>query len=207
MAIKNIIFDFGGVLLDWDPRYFYQDIFKDKEKTEYFIQNICTSEWNSQMDRGVPFQEAIEQLQKVHPEYAKEIGLYRIGWDTMLRGEIPEGVRMFNCFVKDGRYPLYGLTNWSAETIDVAYSRYEFLKDFKGIVVSGEEKLIKPDPKIFKLILKRYDLKASECIFIDDSIKNIKAASELGICALQCTGDYQSLEKELHKLTGVDFGA
>ncbi|HIV15379.1 MAG TPA: HAD family phosphatase [Candidatus Avisuccinivibrio pullicola] len=205
MAIKNLIFDFGGVLLDWNPRYFYNGVFKDEKKADDFIKNICTSEWNAQMDRGVPFAEAIAQLQKEHPEYEREIGLYRIGWDTMLKGEIEEGVRMFRDCVKDGRYPLYGLTNWSAETINVAYRRFSFLKDLEGIVVSGEERMIKPDKRIYQVLLERYHLKPEECVFIDDNPDNVAAAAKLGIHALRCTGDYTALKQELHKLTGINF--
>ena len=145
VEIKNVIFDFGGVLLDWNPRYLYNDVFNDKEKMEYFLEHICSSTWNAQMDKGVPFKDAVARLQEQYPEYKEEIALYETGWPKMLKGEIADGIDIFNKVEEVGRFRIYGLTNWSAETFPVAFSRYRFLDDFEGIVVSGEEEMIKPE--------------------------------------------------------------
>ena len=183
-GIKSIIFDFGGVLVDWNQRYFYKDYFKNDEEMEYFLANVCTSEWNSEFDRGVSFAEGIRNLQARHPEYAEAIGLYREGWEKMLGGEFPDTVELLR-EMKDRGYAVYGLTNWSAETIGIAYARFGFFKLFDGIVVSGEEKMIKPDPGIYRLLLDRYGLRPEECVFIDDNAANVEAARKLGIHAIR----------------------
>ncbi|MGN0902369.1 MAG: HAD family hydrolase, partial [Succinivibrio sp.] len=140
MTIKNVVFDFGGVLLDWNPRYFYKEVFNNDEKMEFFIKNVVTSTWNAQMDRGRTFEECINELAALNPEYEKEIRMYRTGWEKMLKGEIESGVKVLNAVQKSGRFKVYGLTNWSAETFPYAFNTYKFLQSFEGIVVSGEEK-------------------------------------------------------------------
>ncbi|AWA28826.1 HAD family hydrolase [Flavobacterium magnum] len=195
MAYKNIIFDFGGVLVDWNPRYLYQDHFKDPEQMEWFLKNICTDEWNIEQDRGRTLSEATAMLQRQFPEHHDAIGLYYGKWETMLRGEIPGTVALLHRLKEKG-FPLYGLTNWSAETIGIAYRRFAFFGLFDGIVVSGTEKLIKPDPAIYRLLFERYKLKAEECIFIDDNIHNVNAARGLGIHAIHFKDPVQ-LENEL----------
>ena len=177
--IRNIVFDFGGVLIDWNPRYLYRTYFNDDKKMEYFLSNICTSEWNTEQDRGRPFDEGVRLLEERFPEYAEEIRMYRDRWGDMLGGEFPETVSLL-MKLKGLGYGIYGLTNWSAETYPIAYSRYPVLHQFDGTVVSGQERLIKPDPMIFNVLLKRYGLDAGECIFIDDSKANIEAAGRLG---------------------------
>jgi haloacid dehalogenase superfamily, subfamily IA, variant 3 with third motif having DD or ED len=178
MNIKNIIFDFGGVLVDWNPQYLYKQVFADKSEMNFFLENICTSEWNARQDAGRSLKEATETLQKQHPEYQKEIQMYYKDWIQMLGGEILENTRLLKPLKK--KYRLFGLTNWSAETIPLAYKEYAFFKELEGIVVSGEEKIIKPEKAIFEILLKRYHLKAEESLFIDDNINNIKTAESLG---------------------------
>ncbi|UPT69582.1 MAG: HAD family phosphatase [Flavobacterium sp. JAD_PAG50586_2] len=182
MKIKNIIFDFGGVLVDWNPRHLYKDHFKDTEEMESFLKNICTEEWNIEQDRGRSLSEGTIELQNKFPEHSASIRLFYDQWEVMLKSEIPETVALLYKLKKN--YPLYGLTNWSAETIDIAYRRFPFFKEFDGIVVSGVEKLIKPDKRIYQLLLDRYDLKAEESIFIDDNIHNVEAAREIGFYAI-----------------------
>lgn len=194
MAIKNVVFDFGGVLLDWNPRYFYRDIFKDDEKMEYFMKNIITSTWNSQMDRGRTFAECMNELSQLNPEFATEINQYRSGWETMLKGEIPEGIKLFNAVEKAGKFKMYGLTNWSAETFPYAFNKYKFLQKLEGIVVSGEEKMIKPEKGIYLTLLERYNLKPEETFFVDDNINNVEVAMSRGIHALQFTGTQDNLD-------------
>lgn len=177
--IKNIVFDFGGVLLDWNPRYLYRTVFEDEKEMEHFLANICTNEWNVEQDRGRPFSEAVELLQARHPEYQEAIQLYSDQWEMMLKSELPESVELLRELKEQG-YHIWGLTNWSAETIPVAYRKYDFFKLFDGIVVSGEEKLIKPDKRLYQVLLDRYMLDAEESVFIDDSQPNVQAARELG---------------------------
>jgi 2-haloacid dehalogenase len=183
MNIKNIVFDFGGVLVDWNPRHLYRNYFKDEKEMEYFLANICTNEWNAEHDRGRSFDEGVRILTEKFPQYAELIRLYRDKWDVMLKGALPESVELLRQLKSEG-YKLYGLTNWSAETFPVAWARFDFFRWFDGIVVSGEEKLIKPDPAIFELLLSRYGLKAEETVFIDDGPANVETAQHLGFKAI-----------------------
>lgn len=178
-SIRNIVFDFGGVLIDWNPRYLYRTYFNDDREMEYFLSNVCTGEWNAEHDRGRTFDEGVRLLEERFPQYSEAIRLYRDGWESMLNGEFPGTVALLMKLKKLG-YGIYGLTNWSAETFPIARSKYPVLHRFDGIVVSGQEKLIKPDPKIFGILLERYGLNAGECIFIDDSPANIETAARLG---------------------------
>lgn len=178
--IKNVIFDFGGVLVDWNPRYFYRSVFRTEEEMEHFLAHVCNTEWIVSMDAGTTFADAISMRQEQFPQYAKEIGLYREGWEQMLRGELPESVALLRRLKSEG-FGLYGLTNWSAETIDVAFRRFEFFSLFDGIVVSGREKMVKPDECIYRLLLERYGLVADSCIFLDDNTANVEAACKVGI--------------------------
>ena len=182
MDIKNIIFDFGGVLVDWNPRYLYKDHFQNENEMEHFLKNICTEEWNIEQDGGRTLSEGTILLQKKFPEFHSIIQLFYDKWEVMLKGDIAETVALL--YKLKTKYKIYGLTNWSAETISVAYKRFPFFKEFDGIVVSGEEKMIKPNPQIYHLLLDRYNLKAENTIFIDDNIHNIKAAEKIGLYAI-----------------------
>lgn len=197
--IKNIIFDFGGVLVDWNPRYYFKNHFKDDERMEYFLRNIAVDEWNAEQDRGRTTKEGTEILVKKHPEWEQEIRGYYDNWTTMLRAEIPENVAVLRKLAKTD-YELFGLTNWSHETFPYALENYDFFQLFEGkIVVSGEEKLIKPDPAIWNLLLERYQINAEESVFIDDNAKNIEAAKKLGFITVHIT-DNTDLEAELESL-------
>lgn len=176
--IENIIFDFGGVLVDWNPRYLYADYFETEQEMEFFLQNICTGQWNEEQDRGRPLAEATDLLVKQFPDHEKLIRLFYGQWEKMLGGEISGTVELLYA-LKD-HFKLYGLTNWSAETITIAYERFHFFNALDGIVVSGAEKIIKPDERLFQILLKRYDLDAAKSLFIDDNINNINTANELG---------------------------
>lgn len=197
---NNIIFDFGGVLLDWDPRYLYKTYFNDDEKMEYFIANICTGTWNAQMDGGKPFAEAVKELSAQYPEWKEAIELYHSGWSKMLRGELADGVGLFRKVKADPRFTVYGLTNWSAETFPYAFNHYRFLDDFEGIVVSGEEKMIKPDKRIYYTLLERYHLKADTCIFIDDNEANLETARKIGIHAIHWRHNPDEVMAEIESL-------
>lgn len=195
--IKNIIFDFGGVLIDWNPIYLYSKLFDDETEMNHFLENICNSEWNIQQDAGRSLQEATEILQKEHPAYKEFIGHYYSRWDEMLGGVLKDNVRVLELL--KSKYPIYGLTNWSAETITIAYDRYEFFSHLKGIVVSGDEKLIKPDPKLYDVLLERYNLNANESLFIDDNAQNIETARNMGFQTIHYLED-TDLEKEVREM-------
>lgn len=177
--MKDIIFDFGGVLIDWNPRYLYRKIFPTEQEVEWFLENVCTSQWNTQQDAGRSFEEGIELLEKKFPEYAFAIRFYYTRWEEMLGGEIAGTVQILRELKARG-YRIFGLTNWPAQTFAIARRRFDFIKEFDGIVVSGQEKLVKPDPQIYARLLERYNLRAPNCIFIDDNQANISKAADLG---------------------------
>ena len=202
-TIKNIIFDFGGVLMDWNPRYFFKDYFNDDEKMEFFLRNIADDDWNAEQDRGRSLAEGTEILVAKFPEWETEIRAYYDNWTTMLRSDIPENVAVLRQ-LKHSDYELFGLTNWSAETFPYALANYDFFEIFNGkIVVSGEEKLIKPDPKIWQILLEKYSIQSNESIFIDDNPKNIETAKNLGFITVHITEE-TNLAEELREL-GVEF--
>ncbi len=176
--IKNIIFDFGGVLVDWNPEYLYNEVFDNREDMNYFLSEICNSEWNTMQDAGQTLAKGTELLKQKHPEYSNLIAMYYNKWEVMLKDKIDANTDLLPLLKV--RYHLFGLTNWSAETFPIALKRFGFFKLFEGIVVSGEEKLVKPDRRIFDVLLNRYNIKANESIFIDDNRDNIIAAEKLG---------------------------
>jgi len=181
-TIDTIIFDLGGVLVDWNPKYVYRDVFDgDEEKVDWFLNNICTSEWNVAHDEGRPLKEGTELLVNQFPEYESLIRLYYDRWPDMLGGPIPDSVDILQQLKQTNAYNLYALTNWSAETFPVALDRFDFLTQFEGIVVSGAEKTRKPFQKIYDITLDRYNISPEKAIFIDDNFDNVKAAEELGI--------------------------
>ena len=194
-TIKNVVFDFGGVLLDWNPRYFYKSIFNDDQKMEYFLQNIATSTWNAQMDKGRSFEECMKELAEQYPEYKDPIMLYRKGWETMLKGPIESGMRVLDAVMNAEKFKVYGLTNWSAETFPGTFNKYKFLQKFEGIVVSGEEQMIKPEKGIYLTLIERYNLVPEETFFMDDNIQNVETALSRGINAVQFTGTDKNLEQ------------
>jgi len=199
MEIKNIIFDFGGVLVDWNPRYFFKDYFNDDERMEYFLKEIAHDEWNIEQDRGRSLSEGTDVQVKQFPEWEKEIKAYYDNWTVMLKSDIPHHVEILRKLKKTD-YELFGLTNWSEETFPYALENYDFFQLFEGkIVVSGTEKLIKPDPKIWHILLERYHLNAEESVFIDDNFKNIEMARSLGFQVIHITPE-TNLEHELINL-------
>lgn len=194
--ITTVIFDLGAVLIDWNPRYVFKHLFVTKEAMEYFLENICNNEWNELQDAGRSFEDATKILIQKFPEYSAEIEAYYGRWEEMLAGPIHETVSLLSKIKTDNKYRLLALTNWSAESFPIALKRFEFLSWFDGIVVSGEEKLKKPDPEIFNLLLDRYLLNSSECLFIDDNINNIKSAKVLGF---QCV-HFEDVETSLNEI-------
>jgi 2-haloacid dehalogenase len=185
MHLQNIIFDFGGVLIDWNPKYLYGNVFDTEEEMNYFLENVCRYDWNVLQDAGRPVSEATMLLQEKHPEYSEQISYYYGRWEEMLGGTIDENVKLIKPLKK--RYKLFGLTNWSAETLPIAIDRYSFFKDLDGIVVSGDEKIVKPDPKIYEVLLSRYNLDAESSLFIDDNADNIETANKMGFKTVHFT--------------------
>jgi 2-haloacid dehalogenase len=177
--IKNVVFDFGGVLIDWNPRYLYRKVFNDDEAMERFLSEVCNGEWNEKHDGGRPFREGIEELITKYPDESGKITMYFDRWEEMVGGEI-NGTPGLIYELKSLGYALYGLTNWSGETFPRVKPCFGFLQEFDGIVVSGDEKLLKPDPAIFRLMIDRYDLIPEESLFIDDNPKNVEVAKSLG---------------------------
>lgn len=192
--ITTIIFDLGGVLIDWNPRYVYRTIFDSEEKIDWFFENICTNEWNENQDAGKPLQEATEELVAKYPGHEMEIRAYYGRWEEMLGGPIAETVEMLRTLKETKKYKIYALTNWSAETFPVALQRYDFLHWFDGIIMSGEEKTRKPFPEIYQVLLDRFKVNSSEAVFIDDSLRNIKGAEAIGIAGIHFQTPQQLLQ-------------
>ena len=201
--MKNIVFDFGGVLVDWNPHHLYDKYFGSREKAEWFINNICLYSWNLQMDGGKPFAEGVAELQAEHPEWSEAIAIYHTRWIEMMNGEI-EGMASVIRRLKMAGYGVYGLTNWSAETFPMVRDTYPVFQEFDGIVVSGEEHLLKPDAAIYKCLLERYALQAEESLFVDDNADNVAGARNVGMKAIQFTSA-EELERELKDVFGMQF--
>lgn len=183
-SIEVVVFDLGGVLIDWNPRYLYRRLFDDAEAMERFLSEICSPEWNERQDAGRPWHEAVADLVARHPDRAAMITAYHQRWQEMLGGDMTDAVDVLKELKAQG-LRLYALTNWSHETFPVARRLFAFLDLFEGIVVSGEEKLIKPDPAIFHRLLTRYDITPSRAVYIDDSPRNVAAAADVGLRALR----------------------
>lgn len=179
-----IVFDLGGVLLDWNPRHLYNKTFSSPEEMEYFLSEICSPAWNEQMDSGKPFQAAVAELQEKFPEYQDQIAAYHTRWIDMVSGEIPGTVEILK-EVKEAGYKIAALSNWSMETFPLIKDQYPFLKWFDPLVISGEEGVCKPDPKIYQIILEKLGSEAGDCLFIDDVEKNLIAAEKMGFRVLQ----------------------
>ena len=195
---KTIIFDLGGVLIDWNPDYVYKAIFKDEEKLAWFYREICTMDWNENQDAGYPLEKATEERVALFPAYEEWIRMYYGRWEEMLGDAIEGTVSLLRQCIANPKLRVVALTNWSAETFPVALNKFDFLHWFEGIVVSGEEKTRKPFPEIYKTTLSRFNLDPEECLFIDDNLRNVKAAELLNIPSIQFKSPEQ-LEKELKK--------
>jgi 2-haloacid dehalogenase len=178
--VRAVVFDLGGVLIDWDPRYLYRKLFDDEAAMERFLATVCTTEWNAQHDRGRPFAEGVAELVARHPEHAAAIVAWQERFLEMLAGDIAGTVQLL-AELRDGGRRLYALSNWSAETFRLARGRFPFLEWFDGMVISGEERLAKPDREIFELLLERFALDPAATLFVDDVHANVAAAASLGL--------------------------
>jgi 2-haloacid dehalogenase len=182
MEIKTIIFDLGGVLLDWNPLYVYDDnYFESQEQRDFFFSTICTGDWNEEQDAGKPISDATQELVAKFPEWEQPIRDFYGRWTDMLRGNIPETVDILRQLKESGAYRLYALTNWQAELFQIALVRHAFLYWFDGRLVSGVEKIRKPFPEFYQLLLTRFSIDPSTAIFIDDNLRNVAAGEAMGI--------------------------
>jgi len=198
-GINTIIFDLGGVLIDWNPRHLYRTIFGDDHAAmEWFLANVCTQEWNLQQDAGRPWREAVAEAQACHPNHAVHIRAYWERWEETLGGAIEGTVALLD-ELRSKPVRLLALTNWSAETFPIGRQRFPFLDWFEGIVVSGAEKQIKPDRAIYELLLQRYRVDPERAVFIDDSAANVEGARRAGLHAIHFR-DPPALRRELAAL-------
>lgn len=184
-ASRTVIFDFGGVLVDWNPRHLYRKLFGgDDAAMERFLAEVCTPDWNLRQDAGRPFAEAIAELVAQHPEQAALIRAFHERWPETLGDAIAGSVAILG-ELRTAGHRLYGLTNWSHETWPLGRARFSFFDWFEGIVVSGEERLIKPDPRIFARLFERYGVDPSRAVYIDDVAANVAGAAAVGLDAVQ----------------------
>ncbi len=180
--IDTIIFDLGGVLIDWNPEYVFLDAFNgDREKMDWFFDTICTNDWNENQDAGYPLAQATQDLVEKFPDYERYIRMFYGEWENMLGGAIEGSVKILEALIKSNNYKVVALTNWSNETFPIAQKRFEFLNWFEGIVVSGDEKTRKPFKDIYEITLNRFNIIPEKSVFIDDNLRNIDAANALGI--------------------------
>ena len=199
MNIETVIFDLGKVLIDWEPRRLFRKIFDDEEEMEYFLNNICTPDWNVQQDKGRLIADANELLIAQFPKYKNQIEAFYGRWEEMLGGPIQPTVDILTHLHQTKSHRIIALTNWSAETFPVAIRDYPFLQFFEGILVSGDEGMIKPDLAIYDLVCKRYNIDPTTAVFIDDSLKNIKGCEAYGMKGIHFKSGEQ-LRKELEEL-------
>ena len=193
--MRNIIFDFGNVLVEWHPERVYGEYFGDEAKAWWFLRHVADLDWRQRIDAGESQDACIAELKARQPEYAEAIELYRSHWREMLTGEMP-GMRELLIELRVKGYGIYGLTNWSMETFPAARERFGILQLIDRYVVSGAEGLVKPDPRLFRVLLDRYGLKAEECTFVDDNPDNVAAARALGMEGIVFHGA-EDLRKQL----------
>lgn len=195
--MKNIIFDFGNVLVQWHPELVYGDYFGDEAKAWWFLRHVADMDWRQRIDAGESVDGCIREKQAQYPEYAEAVELYRSRWREMLTDEVP-GMRQLLSELPAAGYQLFGLTNWSMETFPEAREHFGILQMIDRYVVSGAEGLVKPDPRLFQVLLDRYQLKADECLFIDDNPDNVAAAKGMGMLGIVFNGA-EDLRKKIFK--------
>jgi 2-haloacid dehalogenase len=182
-----VVFDIGGIFLDWDPRHLYRKMFDDETRMEWFLEHICTAEWHDAHDRGHPMAASCAELALVHPEWATEIAAWCERAEEMVGGVMDDAVSVLRELKARG-VPCYALTNMEAETYPGRVLRYEFFALFDGIVVSAFEGAAKPDRAIFEVVVRRFGLTASQTLYVDDRPENVAAARTYGFQAHLFTG-------------------
>jgi 2-haloacid dehalogenase len=194
----TVVFDVGNVLLRWDPRNLYRKIFDDEARIEWFLSTVCTPEWNVEQDRGRDWDEAVSLLVSRHPDHEAPIRAFHERWHETVSGTFEQNVTLLEQLRRAG-VPNYCITNFSGVKFQEAQQRYPFLSGFDGAIVSGDERLLKPDPAIYRLLLDRYGLNAEDCIFIDDSAANVRGAQNVGMHAIRYL-EPMDLAAELRRL-------
>jgi 2-haloacid dehalogenase len=194
----TVVFDIGNVLIQWDPRHLYRRLIPDEAAMERFLAEVCTDAWNLEQDRGRTWAEAVAERTALFPQHEALIRAYSERWHDMVPGEVPGTVALLEALRARG-VPLYAITNFSVEKFAEAQARFPALRGFRDVVVSGTERLLKPDPAIYRLLLARNGLEAARCLFIDDSEKNVRGAEAVGMRAHHCR-DAPRLEAELRTL-------
>lgn len=184
--IDTVVFDIGNVLLEWEPRHVFRKVFNDPARVDWFLTEVCCGDWNRQQDGGRPWAQAEAEAIARHPELAKEIRLYRSRWHEMVPAVIDDGIAI-HAELQAAGVPLYAITNFAADTFAESQRRFPILTEFTGIIVSGAEHLLKPDPAIYRLLCKRYGLDPTRCVFIDDSAANCDGARTIGMAAVHHT--------------------
>jgi 2-haloacid dehalogenase len=183
-VITTVVFDLGGVLIDWDPRHLYRQMFADPEEMEIFLRDVVSPDWNAEQDAGRTWAEATALLLEQHPEHEPMITAYVERWDEMLAGPLEGSVAVLSD-ARDAGLRIYALTNWSAETFPRARTLFPFLEWFEGIVVSGDEGIRKPDPEIWRRLISRYAIDPATTVYIDDMPRNVEVATDLGFQAIR----------------------
>ncbi|SEO04729.1 HAD family phosphatase [Mucilaginibacter sp. OK283] len=197
--INTIIFDLGAVLIDWNPHYVYKTIFDDEQEMHDFLANVCTSDWNEEQDAGRSLQEGTDLLVARFPEHEANIRAFYGRWIEMLGEPFHGTVEIFKQLKESNKYKIYALTNWSAETFPFAQARFDFLNWFDGVVVSGTEKMRKPTPEFYQILLNRYHVNPAEAVFIDDNYRNVVAAEKMGIKSIH----FKSAEELSEELRAI----
>ncbi|WP_445502236.1 HAD family hydrolase [Microvirga sp. G4-2] len=201
MSIRQpttVVFDIGNVLLRWDPRHLYRRIFEDEAEMEWFLSHVCTPSWNVEQDRGRDWDEAVALLVKDHPKHESAIRAFHERWTETVTGAYEQNVALL-LQLREAGVPNYCITNFSGQKFILAKQRFPFLAEFDGIIVSGDERLLKPDPAIYHLLFDRYALEAADCVFIDDSRANIETARNVGMHAIHYPDEQVDLAAELRR--------
>lgn len=178
-VVEAVVFDVGGVLLDWDPEYLYRRLIPDAAERRRFLTEVCTPEWNQMQDAGRSWAEAVEDLVARFPDHAELIAAFHTRWEETVAGPIEPTVDILRELRSSG-IPVYALTNFSAEKWEIAKQRWSFLGDFDGEVVSGKERVVKPNPRIYEILIERYALDPRHTLYTDDLSENIEQARRLG---------------------------
>jgi 2-haloacid dehalogenase len=201
-APSAVVFDLGGVLINWDPRHLYRQLFDDEEEMERFLAEVTTAEWNARQDAGRALSDAVAELAARHPNRRDLIAAYYERWPEMLGGAIDGTVEILRELHERG-VRVYALSNWSAETFPIARPMFPFLEWFDGIVISGEVKMVKPDPRIFAHVLEKFGLEPGSTVFVDDNAENVRAAETAGFLGIAFVSPTQ-LRRELDELKLLD---
>jgi 2-haloacid dehalogenase len=184
LTIRAVVFDLGGVLIEWNPRHLYRKLFDDEAAMEEFLTTVCTMEWNDGLDRGRPLADAVAELSAQHPEHAEAIAAYHERWTEMVLGPIDDVVAIV-AELRSAGVPLYALSNWSHETFNLVRPDFPFIAWFDGLLLSSEIGVTKPDRRIFEELCRRFDLDPATTVFIDDNPPNVEGARAAGLHALR----------------------